>query len=89
MTLIEVVGSDGTLIGRCDSNCYEAIGGVCLCVCGGLNHGKGLHGALVGLMGVVERIIAGGCAQESGSVGIKVQFALPLGFRCQADSSQI
>lgn len=27
--------------GRCDANCYNAVGPKCNCICGGINHGKG------------------------------------------------
>jgi hypothetical protein len=39
-TLIGVYNSDGC-VGRCDAKCYEAQGGDCHCICGGMNHGKG------------------------------------------------
>lgn len=39
-TLIAVYNSEGC-VGRCDANCYEAIGGTCTCICGGENHGVG------------------------------------------------
>jgi len=45
MTLIEVRGGDGRLIGRCDARCYGATSSTCQCVCGGHNHGKGLRTA--------------------------------------------
>jgi hypothetical protein len=31
---------------RCDEKCYGASGGKCGCVCGGMNHGKGLSVAM-------------------------------------------
>lgn len=31
--------------GKCDANCYEATGGTCDCICGGVNHGVGLKKA--------------------------------------------
>ena len=45
--LIESRKSDGTLIGRCDARCYNAQGVDCDCICGGLNHGKGLDRACI------------------------------------------
>lgn len=42
-TLITVGNSDGER--RCDEKCYGAEGGVCNCVCGGMNHGKGYKAA--------------------------------------------
>lgn len=46
MTLIEVRGVDGKLIGRCDARCYEAQHSECTCICGGKNHGRGIHQAV-------------------------------------------
>jgi hypothetical protein len=40
-TLISAGNSEGTY-GRCDAKCYNAEGGSCHCICGGMNHGKGL-----------------------------------------------
>jgi len=31
--------------GKCDSNCYNATGPICDCICGGKNHGVGLEQA--------------------------------------------
>jgi hypothetical protein len=31
----------GRCAGRCDANCYNALGQICKCICAGLNHGKG------------------------------------------------
>ena len=44
-TLISVYGSDGCE-GRCDARCYEAQEPQCDCICGGRNHGAGLHRAM-------------------------------------------
>jgi hypothetical protein len=46
MTLIEIRGTDGRLIGRCDARCYNAITPQCECCCGGKNHGRGAGQAL-------------------------------------------
>ena len=45
MTLI-TRGSSSAKRGRCDARCYDAKGSLCVCCCGGLNHGKSLAGAL-------------------------------------------
>ena len=45
-TLIAVYTSDGC-VGRCDAKCYMATQPKCECVCGGLNHGVGLHRAAI------------------------------------------
>lgn len=42
-TLITVGGNDWQR--RCDAKCYDAKGPDCDCVCGGMNHGKGLETA--------------------------------------------
>lgn len=39
-TLIECYSAQH---GRCDAKCYDATGPRCHCVCGGMNHGKGLE----------------------------------------------
>lgn len=41
-TLITAYGYDNKIIGRCDSNCYDAKTPDCACICGGRNHGRGL-----------------------------------------------
>lgn len=48
-TLIAVYKSGGesgsVCVGRCDAKCYEATCPDCDCICGGMNHGKGLDRA--------------------------------------------
>jgi len=39
--LLEARLPDGTLVGRCDQNCYNGTGKKCLCICRGRNHGVG------------------------------------------------
>jgi hypothetical protein len=41
-TLIAIYNNDG-LLGRCDARCYDAKQPHCDCVCGGKNHGRGIH----------------------------------------------
>lgn len=45
VTLISTGGALGDR--RCDAKCYDAdtTAGSCVCVCGGVNHGVGLHQA--------------------------------------------
>lgn len=43
-TLIQTGGAIGER--RCDAKCYEAECVECDCICGGVNHGKGLEKAL-------------------------------------------
>jgi hypothetical protein len=42
MTTLISAGNSGGTYGRCDAKCYEAAGGDCHCICGGMNHGQGL-----------------------------------------------
>lgn len=42
-TLMTVGDNNGER--RCDEKCYGAEGGVCSCICGGMNHGVGLKAA--------------------------------------------
>lgn len=43
VVLMSQGNSEGTR--RCDARCYNAEGGECDCVCGGVNHGKGYAAA--------------------------------------------
>ena len=42
-TLMTMGNSEGER--RCDARCYDATGPECDCICGGMNHGKGLKAA--------------------------------------------
>ena len=44
-TIITRKNKDGAITRRCDARCYNAKCKKCRCVCGGLNHGKGLEEA--------------------------------------------
>lgn len=44
-TLIIRKNKGGAITGMCNARCYGAKGKKCHCVCGGVNHGKGLHKA--------------------------------------------
>lgn len=44
--LIEVRSGSGQLEGRYDASCYNAKHEICICVCGGMNHGQGIHQAI-------------------------------------------
>lgn len=46
MVLMSVGNIKGDCVGRCDSRCYNATGPICVCCCGGMNHGKGLQQAI-------------------------------------------
>jgi len=41
-TLFSVFDQSGTFMGSCSARCYDARGDISACVCGGVNHGKGL-----------------------------------------------
>jgi len=45
MTALIAVYNSGGCVGRCDAKCYNATGGDCDCICGGMNHGSGLDQA--------------------------------------------
>ena len=37
---------DGSISGRCDKRCYDAIYPKCTCICGGMNHAVGRDRAI-------------------------------------------
>lgn len=41
MTTLITAGNSEGIYGRCDAKCYNATGGSCHCICGGMNHGQG------------------------------------------------
>jgi hypothetical protein len=55
-TLLAVYGAGGECLGRCDASCYDAEGNVCLCICGGRNHGAGLVQATENVRQMIEGI---------------------------------
>lgn len=57
-TLIIARKSDGSLIGRCDARCYNAKGPKCTCICGGKNHGAGIHKAIDNTRTIFDRHIS-------------------------------
>ena len=52
-TLIAVYNSEGC-VGRCDARCYNAKGGTCDCICGGVNHGAGVNQAMANTREMAE-----------------------------------
>lgn len=52
-TLIAAYNGDGC-IGQCDAQCFDAVESVCRCICGGENHGVGIHRALENLETIEE-----------------------------------
>lgn len=56
-TLIAVFNSDGC-VGRCDAKCYNATSPECECVCGGMNHGRGIKMATDNTRELAEQWIA-------------------------------
>ncbi len=57
-TLIIKHRADGKKKGQCDSRCYNAKTPVCICCCGGANHGIGLQKALEATKEIAEQINA-------------------------------
>lgn len=55
-TLIQQVSSGGSRR-RCDARCYNAQHSKCTCICGGMNHGKGLQKALENTKQVAEKLL--------------------------------
>lgn len=45
-TVITQTSGDGSQTRRCDAKCHEAKHEKCTCICGGMNHGKGLKNAV-------------------------------------------
>lgn len=56
-TLISVGGNSGET-GRCDAKCYEAQHPDCDCVCGGINHGKGLMCAQANAQEIAQEVLS-------------------------------
>lgn len=46
MVIIQEYAQNGTKLRRCDARCYNAKGKKCSCVCGAMNHGKGIDFAV-------------------------------------------
>ena len=48
MATIMMRKKDGKITGRCDARCYNAKSkfNKCKCICGGINHGKGINAAI-------------------------------------------
>jgi len=55
-TLIYESGSSGGTR-RCDARCYNAHGARCKCICGGVNHGKGLERAIENTRKMAESLL--------------------------------
>lgn len=57
VVLISVQSSAG-YDGQCDARCYEATGGQCSCICGGINHGAGEQQAVENTRDLAESMVA-------------------------------
>ena len=57
VVLISVQSSAGHE-GQCDARCYEATGGHCSCICGGINHGAGEQQAVANTRALAESMVA-------------------------------
>lgn len=53
---------------KCNSRCYNAKHPTCRCLCGGINHMKGLEQAQTNVQSIAEKLIA-----EHGDKGLKYQ----------------
>ena len=56
----------------CNANCYNAKGDACTCICNGINHGKGLDGAL----STNTNKMVQGLLNRKGIIGVQVK--LPI-----------
>lgn len=43
--------------GRCDAKCHDATSPDCDCVCGGVNHGVGLHQAVANTRDALDSLV--------------------------------
>lgn len=66
-TLMTVGNSEGER--RCDARCYEGTGSDCDCICGGMNHGKGLEAARDNTREHGRRLLEAAKAKGSTSAG--------------------
>ncbi|MET7335938.1 hypothetical protein [Nonomuraea sp. NPDC005650] len=58
---------------RCDARCYQAtLGSECDCVCGGVNHAKGLQQALILTRKQVQRWIEAARRRHSDIIGVEI-----------------
>jgi len=81
-TLLAFYDSQG-LIGRCDEKCYNALLPKCQCVCGGLNHSKGLSEARENIKDLTEQELAKAHTEKTGKSDLRVlkesrQLELPI-----------
>lgn len=44
--MILLTYSDDETTRKCDARCYDATGGICECICGGMNHSAGVEEAI-------------------------------------------
>ena len=59
MTVYAVYNSQG-VVGRCDAKCHNAQHSKCECICGGMNHGKGLGQAMANVQDLFVRTLKEG-----------------------------
>ena len=70
-TLILEHGTQGKSRGQCDSRCYNAKSAVCLCCCGGKNHGIGLQRAIDNTRAMTEELL-----QKAQTAGTQIKVIL-------------
>ena len=82
MTAVITAHDDGGCIRWCDAKCYTAVGPVCRCICGGKNHGVGIHKALENCETIEEWLAPEAIPHKPGEtisiVVSEVQIPLPL-----------
>lgn len=81
MVTLITVGNNPEGKRRCDAKCYDAMGPECDCVCGGVNHGKGLAEAQANVQELAELQVDQIAEIHGVSAGdLKIQLGLlPLG----------
>ncbi len=80
-TLITAYDKSGP-IGRCDAKCHYAYQPGCTCICGGKNHGVGIHKAIENLESIEEWLDLEAIPHETGEtisvIVSDVQVPMPL-----------
>lgn len=73
MATLLAIHLPGGRVLRCDAKCYQAtLGTECDCVCGGVNHAKGLERALILTRKQVQRWIEAARRRHSDIIGVEI-----------------
>lgn len=54
MIIIQEYAGNGRKTRQCDAKCYNAVGKKCKCICGAVNHGKGIDFAVQNAMHILN-----------------------------------